>query len=169
MASLEERLTILEDIEAIRKLKAYYAACADAKYTDNHERKPQDELDAVAWDQSSIFTEDAIWDGGEQFGVLHGRQAIYDSLRLGPWKFAIHMYMSPVINVEGDKASAQWDLWQVGTLKKKDTPVFLSAFTNDEYVKIDGKWLMSKMVFTLKFMTPFDQPWTVNKNGPLVI
>ena len=38
MASLEERIARLEAIEAIKQMKAHYASCADAKYTDDHRR-----------------------------------------------------------------------------------------------------------------------------------
>ena len=45
MDSLEERIIRLEAIEAIKQLKSHYALCADAKYTEDHERKPQEEID----------------------------------------------------------------------------------------------------------------------------
>jgi len=47
MAALEDRLQLLEDRAAILALKAYYARCADEKYTDDHRRKPQAEIDAI--------------------------------------------------------------------------------------------------------------------------
>ena len=155
----------LVDVAAIQRLKATYAKCADEKYTSDHRRKPQDEVDRVAWDQASVFTEDALWDGGP-FGVLHGRQAIYDSLRLGPWKFALHHYLSPLIDVDGDTAHGRWMLWQVGTLTKEDTPILLTAVTEDDYVRTPAGWRMSHMVQTLKFMTRVDVAWTLNRNAP---
>jgi hypothetical protein len=157
----------LEDLEAIRRLKAVYGKYADAKYTDDHQRRPQAEIDAAAWQQALVFTEDAVWDGGP-FGTLHGRQAIYDSLRLGPWKFALHYYLSPLIELDGDKAHARWMLWQTGTLTQQDTPVLLTAVTEDDYVRTPEGWRMSRMVQTLKFMTCFDTPWNVHRNAPLV-
>ena len=157
----------LQDLEEIRRLKAYYGKYADAKYTDDHQRRPQDEIDAAAREQASIFTEDAVWDGGP-FGVLHGRQAIYDSLRQGPWKFATHYYLSPLIDLAGDRAHGRWMLWQTGTLTQDDTPVLLSAVTEDDYVRTPEGWRMSRMAQTLKFMTRFDTPWSVNRNAPLV-
>jgi hypothetical protein len=155
----------LADIVAIQQLKALYAKCADEKYTDDHERKPQAEIDRIAWEQCSVFTEDALWDGGP-FGVLRGRQAIYDSLRLGPWKFGLHHYLSPLIEVKGDTARGRWMLWQVGTLAREDTPILLTGVTNDEYVRTQNGWRMSRMVQTLKFMTRFPEPWTLTRNAP---
>lgn len=157
----------LADVMAIQRLKAHYAKCADEKYTDDHQRKPQEDVDCIARDQASVFTDDALWDGGP-FGVLCGRQAIYDSLRLGPWKFALHHYLSPLIDVQGDTAHGRWMLWQVGTLTTEETPILLTAVTEDDYVRTPEGWRMSRMVQTLKFMTRIDVPWTLNRNTPFV-
>lgn len=161
----DDPLRTLFDVAEIQRLKALYARCADEKYTDDHQRKPQDEIDLVAWQQASVFTDDAQWDGGP-FGVLHGRQAIYDNLRSGPWKFALHYYSSPLIDVSGDRAHGRWMLWQVGTLTDGDTPILLTAVTNDDYVRTPEGWRMSRMVQTLKFMTRYDQPWPGSRNAP---
>src|SRR5260370_24353836 len=104
----------LADIVAIQRLKAYYAKCADEKYTDDHQRKPQDEVDRIARDQASVFTDDALWDGGP-FGMLQGREAIYDNLLLGPWKFALHHYLRPLIDVDCALSHGSWIAWQIGT------------------------------------------------------
>jgi hypothetical protein len=64
MPTLEERIAHLEAIESIKQMKAHYALCSDAKYTEDHRRKPQAEIDAIARDQASVFTEDAVWDNG---------------------------------------------------------------------------------------------------------
>jgi SnoaL-like domain len=62
MPTLEERVQRLEDIEDIRRLKIRYAGLCDAQY----------DLDGLA----SLFTDDAVWDGGSDFGVYQGKQAI---------------------------------------------------------------------------------------------
>jgi hypothetical protein len=98
--TLEQRMQRCEDFEAIRALKAFYARCADTKYTDDHRRKPQNEIDAITRSQvEAVFTEDAIWDGGPQFGTLSGREAIYQHLRSGGWSFSLHYFISPVIEL----------------------------------------------------------------------
>jgi hypothetical protein len=158
----------LMDILAIQRLKAVYAKCADEKYTDDHQRKPQDEVDRIAWEQAAVFTEDATWDGGA-FGVLQGRQAIYDNLRLGPWKFTLHHYLSPLIDLDGDRAHGRWMLWQVGTLTQDDTPILLTGVTDDDYVRTPDGWRMARMVQTLKFMTHVHTPWTLHRNAPFVV
>jgi hypothetical protein len=166
MPTLEERVANLEAIEEIKKLKAFYAWCADRKYTDDHERQPPAELDRVSREQASVFTEDAIWDGGPNFGVFVGKEAIYENLRSGPWKFAVHMFLLPHIEVQGDQATGRWVIWETATLAKDDTAIFLAATVEEEYVKVDGRWLVKKVVQTNRFMTPFDEPWTVRRNQP---
>ncbi|GIT26070.1 MAG: hypothetical protein CM1200mP41_21140 [Gammaproteobacteria bacterium] len=44
MDSLEERIIRLEAIEAIKQLKSHYALCADAKYTEDHQRNHKKKL-----------------------------------------------------------------------------------------------------------------------------
>ncbi|MFT0890832.1 nuclear transport factor 2 family protein [Pseudochelatococcus sp. G4_1912] len=164
MLKLPDQQSLI-DIESIKYLKAYYGKYADEKYTADHQRKPQEEIDRLAWLQSGVFTDDAIWDGGA-FGVLEGRQAIYDNLRTGPWSFGAHYYVSPLIEVDGNKATGRWVLWQVGTLTRENTPIILSAVTEDEYRRTDEGWRLSKMRQTTKFMTRHDVPWSVNRNAP---
>jgi hypothetical protein len=104
--TLATRLQGLEDREAIRALKAYYARCADEKYTDDHHRLPQEAINAITRRQvEATFTEDAVWDGGPQFGRREGREQIYDHLRSGGWNFSLHYFVSPVIELDGDAAT----------------------------------------------------------------
>ena len=166
MTSLEERLRAIEDRDAIRALKAFYARCADDKYTDDHRRKPQAEIDAITRRQvEATFTPDAVWDGGPQFGTREGREAIYDHLRSGGWNFSLHYFVSPVITLAGDAASASWMLWQPCTLTKDDRAMLMSATTEDEYVRTPEGWRMRRMRFTLKFITPFDRSWSIGRNA----
>jgi hypothetical protein len=165
MKSLEERITALEDIHAIKQMKAHYALCADAKYTEDHRRKPQDEIDAIAWDQCSVFSEDVVWDNG-LFGCFRGKQAVWEFLRATPWKFSVHMFVNPLITLDGEQATGSWVIWEVATLNETDTAVFLSATLEDEYVKLDGRWYTRSVRMTNRFMTPYDEPWTKRRNAP---
>jgi len=58
---IERRLQVLEDAEAIRNLKARYAALCDNQY----------DADGIA----SLFTEDAVWES-PALGRFEGREAI---------------------------------------------------------------------------------------------
>src|SRR6266436_467412 len=88
----------LEDIEAIKILKARYGYYCDDSY----------DPDGI----SSLFVEDGVWDGG-QFGRYEGRNAIHDFFRdLARDKigFAMHLFMNPLIEVSGDTAQGHWYL-----------------------------------------------------------
>tara|TARA_R110002074_G_scaffold70267_3_gene163221 strand:+ start:1063 stop:1578 length:516 start_codon:yes stop_codon:yes gene_type:complete len=164
--SIEERLQRVEDVEAIRQLKAFYAKCADSKYTDNHRRKPQAEIDAITRRQvDTVFTADAIWDGGPQFGEITGRDAIYDHLRQGRWSFSMHYFLNPHIELAGNKAHATWMLWQPCTFEEGNRAMLMSATTEDDYVRTPSGWLLQRYRFILKFLTPFDQPWSETREA----
>ena len=61
LAQLEQRVQVLEDVNAIRHLKARYAASCDDQYNP----------DSLA----ALFTEDAVWES-QGLGRFEGREAI---------------------------------------------------------------------------------------------
>jgi hypothetical protein len=164
MEQLLQRLETQEAISAIIRLKAWYAECADAKYTDDHHKKPAAELDAIAWKQALCFTEDAVWNAGP-FGSLAGRAAVYEYFRTRAWAFTMHMYVNPQIDVRGNVATGKWVQWLLGTEEQSRKPVHMCGYTRDEYRKVDGSWLFSRVDLHLKFNVPFGQPWTAAPQG----
>ncbi|PKB64738.1 MAG: hypothetical protein BZY80_02185 [SAR202 cluster bacterium Io17-Chloro-G2] len=146
LEDLERRIQNLEDIEAIKGLKARYCAYCDDSY----------DADGIA----SLFTEDAVWDGGMR-GRADGRQAIRDffvqaSQRL---PFAIHMVMNPIIQVDGDQATGMWYLFQTCTYAEGNRAVWGSGRYDEEYVRVDGEWKFQRLKLTSNFWTPFDEGW----------
>lgn len=164
--TLERRIQVLEDIEAIKRLKAQYAHAADAKYTADHQRKPQADLDHHARLQADLFTEDAIWDGRPQWEHSVGREAFYAVARTSVWSMATHYFTMPHIVVNGDEARGTWYLWQTGTMTAGNQAMIMSAVTADDYRRVGGKWLIAKTVFTLRYLTPVDVPWSETRNVP---
>lgn len=146
MKTIEERLRVLEDIEEIRKLKARYAAACDDNYN----------ADAIA----ALFTEDAVWDGGA-LGTADGRTAIHKFFSRATefFPFAIHNVMNPIIDVDGDRATAQWYLLQPATMAKGNQAVWLAAVYHDEYVRFDGRWMINRLKVTSHFLTPYEEGW----------
>src|ERR1700726_1581282 len=90
---VERRLQVLEDAEAIRNLKARYAALCDSQY----------DADGIA----SLFTEDATWES-PGLGRFEGRDAIRSFFQgaSGIFSFAIHYSLNGHIEVEGNTARA---------------------------------------------------------------
>src|SRR6202043_3707707 len=91
---IERRLRVLEDAEAIRNLKARYAALCDSQY----------DADGI----TMLFTEDALWES-PGLGRFEGREAIRNFFRGASeiFSFAIHYSLNGHIDVEGDTARAR--------------------------------------------------------------
>ncbi len=146
LETLERRIKKLEDMEEIKALKARYCAYCDDNY----------DAEGIA----SLFTEDAVWDGGIR-GRADGRQAIRDffvqaSQRL---PFAIHMVMNPIIEVNGDQATGIWYLFQACTYAEGNRAFWGSGRYDEEYVRVDGEWRFQHLKLTSHFWTPFDEGW----------
>lgn len=148
--SLESRIQRLEDIEAIKQLKARYCALCDDGY----------DADQLA----DLFTEDAIWHGGS-LGVAKGREKIRKFFQNTPavMPFAVHMVMNPEIEVDGDTATGRWYLFQAATFQPADKTaaraLWGSARYDEEYVRVDGEWKFKSLRLTSRFWTPYDEGW----------
>ena len=131
LAELQERITRLEDIEAIKRLKARYCEICDHENYD---------ADAMA----SLFTEDGVWDG-EGVGKAEGREAIRE-LFAGIAKVtggAQHIVANPLIEVDGDRAHGVWYLIAAVTQSDGTTASNwpgAAARYHEDYVKQDGEW-----------------------------
>lgn len=146
MATLEERVQRLEDIEEIRRLKIRYAQLCDANY----------DPDGIA----ALFTEDAVFEGGA-LGDYKGREAIRQFMA-GVSKqitFAVHFMIGHMIDIapSGKEATGSWYLLDAVTVKGRADWI---AVTYDErYRKVDGRWLFSYVKVNFAFWTHFDTGW----------
>ncbi len=125
--TLEQRITRLEDIEAIKQLKARYCEICD----DMHNP------DRIA----SVFAEDGIWES-EAFGRATGHaeiRALFQRFK-DMFSFSQHNIMNPIIEVNGDRATAMWYI--VGPWTQADTgkETWMTLRYDDDYVKIGGEW-----------------------------
>jgi hypothetical protein len=143
---LQKRITRLEDIEAIKKLKAQYCAYCDDNYNP----------EALA----SLFIEGGVWDAGEGFGKHVGREAIKAFFRdvSKDITFAAHMVLNPIIEVEGDRATGQWYIIMPATLKETQAAWLLGKY-DEEYVKIAGRWMYKSLKANILFFSPYEKGW----------
>lgn len=145
-SDLEKRLTVLEDIEAIKQLKARYCAICD----DDHNPA------MIA----SVFAEDGIWEGGD-FGKAQGHQGIRKLFegfqRL--ISFSQHNLMNPIIEVNGDRAKGTWYLMGPFTFREKNEAKWLAARYDDDYVKINGEWKYQHLRATIRMAAPYETGW----------
>jgi len=150
LAELAKRVQALEDLEEIKKLKVRYA-----KYIDDHFNVEK---------LGELFTEDAEW-GSEAWGVFRGREAIKEyfagvSKRM---TMSCHRIVAPDITVEGDKAHGTWYGMNTGILRG-GKGFWASCLYTDEYKKINGKWLMSKVSLSYFYRSPYEGGWAKERN-----
>ena len=146
------RIQVLEDIEAIKKMKATFHGLCDQGYKD---------LETIM----DFFVEDGVWDG-ESFGTYEGRDAIRSFFAEAPkiLPFVRHQITNPIIEVNGDTATGQWYLLQPCTMAVngedgEKQAVWGSAKYNDTYVRANGQWKFQRLRVTLGFWSPFHQGW----------
>src|SRR5882757_8807385 len=143
---LERRLQALEDAEAIRNLKARYAALCDDNYNAN----------GIA----ALFTEDAVWDS-PGLGRFEGRDAIRDFFRGagGIFSFAIHYSLNGQIHVDGDTAHAQWYLFMPCTLADGNRAMWRASIEHEHYRRVDDAWLYTEKRSRPLMNSPFAEGW----------
>lgn len=125
---LAARITRLEDIEAIKQLKARYCEICD----DMHN---PDRIGA-------LFAEDGIWESPD-FDKAEGRAAIrklFEGFR-DMFSFSQHNIMNPIIEVDGDRATGIWYIMGPWDQTEDGRRIWMTARYDDDYVKVDGQWL----------------------------
>jgi bile-acid 7alpha-dehydratase len=127
VAELEARIRVLEDIEAIKRLKAKYWRCVD--------RKLWSELE-------DVFGKDATADYGPNL-QFKGRKAILGFLKdsLGADStITIHGGHNAEIEITGEtSARAIWALNDI-IVMQPNTKRIGWGYYEDEYVKVKGQW-----------------------------
>ena len=148
--SLEEQIRRLTAIETIKKLKAQYCAYCDNQY----------DPDGLA----SLFVENAIWDGGDEFGRHEGRKAIREFFSgvSGNILFAAHLVMNPIIEVSGERATGKWRLIMPCTVADSNGVAeakWLLSHYDEEYSFSDNCWLFNKMIVSSQFYSNHLEGW----------
>jgi limonene-1,2-epoxide hydrolase len=153
MPSLEDRIAILEDIEAIKKLKARHCAVAD----DNHNLE----------EMTKLFVPDGIWEG-EGIGKHQGHAAIRALYQRFQERisFSQHHVTNPIIEVDGERAKGTWYLFGPFTLRRGNRAMWLAAVYEEEYVKISGEWKFQHVRAIGRMAAPYETGWAKNEGSP---
>ncbi len=143
---LERRLQVLEDAEAIRNLKARYAALCDRQY----------DADRIA----ALFTEDALWES-PGLGRFEGREAIRTFFRGASaiFSFAIHYSLNGQIEVDGEVAQARWYLFMPCTIAAGNRAMWRASIDHETYARIDGTWMFRHKRSEPLMNVPFESSW----------
>ena len=146
LAELEGRVRDLEAADEIRNLKATYAAACDDNYNP----------DAIA----ALFVEDAVWES-DGLGNFEGREAIREFFRgiSSYFTFALHYGLNPKIEVAGDTARARWYLFMPCTVSDGGRAIWRAGIDDEEYVRVDGRWMFKRKKSATIFNTPFEEGW----------
>jgi len=139
MAALEKRITRLEDIEAIKQLKARYCHICD----DDHNPETV----------KTVFAEDGIWESAD-FGTARGHAEISELFAnfRKMFNFSQHNIMNPVIEVDGDRATGIWYIMGPWTYRENNDEKWLALRYDDDYVKIDGEWKYQHLRVALRMV-----------------
>lgn len=144
MQTLEQRIQQLEDIEAIRRLKAAYCDACD----NDHDG------DAVA----ALFTEDGSWQHeGREANV--GKAAIAKNMywvrEHGGMRCSAHIVSNPDIEVDGDRASGNWRLVMMFSLRDGQSFYRIIGRYEETYVRKDGRWLFQTLLVKVEERGPY--------------
>ena len=140
----EARLRRLEDVEAIRRLKHRYASYCDDGY----------DADRLV----ELFLENAVWDGG-MLGRFEGTEAIrrfFQSCSKAV-PFAIHQVTNEVLDVDGDRATGRWYLWEPLVFAKGDAGMWMAGRYDDVYRRVNGEWRFETVAIELRMLAPYEQ------------
>ena len=150
--SLEQRLDRLEDLEAIKQLKARYAHHCDDNY----------DPDGIA----SLFVEDGVWEATYPPGTYRSREEIRSFFAEVSKEFiwALHFMICPDIEIadDGQSADGRWYLLGLMTMRdpgEEPDPVLVSGIYHDRYVKRDGEWLVASMKIDMNQMSNWSTAW----------
>ena len=144
--SLEARVQRLEDIEALKQLKFRYAAYCDDDY----------DADGLV----PLFTEKAIWDGGPM-GRFEGHEALHAFFSSADQTvpFAIHHVLNPIIEIDGDRATGRWYLWQPCTFAEGEQALWMAAVYDDVYRREGEVWRFEHVRIELRMLSPYEAGW----------
>lgn len=146
MAELEKRLIQMEDLEAIKQLKATYCDICDDDHNENR--------------ITTIFAEDGIWEG-DSLGQAQGHAAIRELFKKFQTliSFSQHQVMNPNIKIDGDRATGSWYFFGPFTFYKNNQAKWLAARYEDDYVKVSGEWKIQHLRARGRMSTDYEKSW----------
>jgi hypothetical protein len=137
LAQLEQRLRALEDINAIKELKARYLRACDRKQPDV---------------MRQCFIEKGAVIEAENFPSFNDREGwvqVFTELAVNnPNIMDMHHGQNPQISFTGpDTATGLWDLNFCQVNIKERTVVNMAGEYRDEYVRVGGRWVIGAQRF----------------------
>jgi hypothetical protein len=155
---LQKRLTIVEDIEAIKELQRTYGY-----YLDNH----------MIDDAVNLFSDNTEYVEATDLGIFLGKEGVRKFFKEGSQKpleialksgLSIHLQLQGVVNLDpgGKTAHGRWQLLGILALQtpqNENRALWSGGIYENEYVKEDGKWKFKKLILHPYFVTTFEDGW----------
>ena len=157
LEATKQRVAACESVFAIQDLKARYAELVDMRFARG-EVVDRRTLAGVTERIAALFTVDGVWDGGPRLGRVSGRAAVAARLAEPTLDFSRHFFVNPRIAVDGDVATARWDL--LSPCRADGSSLWMCGYEDDEYRRVDGVWLHRSMKLTTVFMAPVGEGWS---------
>ncbi|OCC25170.1 hypothetical protein MB02_00275 [Croceicoccus estronivorus] len=133
LEDLAARLTALEDIEAIRQLKARYLRCCDLKMVDELRETFLSGPVHIEYQNFPLFTD------REDFLKVYEEMACQEGV------YDIHHASNAEIELTGpDTAKGKWSLNFRTILMASRAVTHLAVEYDDVYRKQDGRWLIAE-------------------------
>jgi ketosteroid isomerase-like protein len=151
MKTLEQRVQIIEDREAIAALQARYINLNDGGWDGPTHCFPE----AVG----ELFVEDGVWAGPETAGRAQGRAAIVALFHeFAAVPFIVHYVTNPLIEIDGDTATGQWHAIIASTMPGGDALWTLGRYDN-QYVRTADGWKYRTLNFLSMANSPYELGW----------
>lgn len=136
--SIEQRIQILEDKEAIKDITYQYALYINQGWNG---------ININPNALSEVFADNSVWESPIMNIREVGLENIIKSLvkETQTVIFAMHSYSNPVIKINGNTAVGNWLFWVVSKMEKdKTNQVFMSQ--DIQYVKTENGWQIHNVV-----------------------
>jgi len=144
--AMERAVAVVEDVEAIKRLKHKYFRCLDLKLWD---------------DLAECFTEDATTSYTDGKYSLSGVEAIVRFLKKGLGSTAVlsmHQGHQPEIDITGDTtAKGIWTSEAGLIITDRNVSTREVNIYHDEYVKIGGQWKIKHTGYKRLFEEAWDR------------
>ena len=133
----------MEDMDRIEQLKYRYCRSFD-----------EGDLDALI----ALFAADAVCEL-DSFGTWRGVGEIRagfaeQMVNTGVPGRVMHVVSNPLIDIDGDHASAQWYLVDYSIAPGETSPVKIIATYDDEYRCENGEWLFARTSLRIRWRRP---------------
>lgn len=144
--------SLLKDVHEIQTLKARYADAVDGGWSG----VTAHDADAVI----ALFVPDGKWDSGA-FGGGTGHEGIREYMQTGAaiMPFAFHHISNPLIEVEGDRATARWHA-MLAVIAEDQAKLHVGVY-DDRMVRTKKGWRFELLRFTLAATTDLPVSWTL--------